>query len=344
MCGLQLKTLGLAVIKQWSAAGRNVLASTVAGALAWLIAQTVFGHPHPVFAAIVAIVCLAPGLPSHARQALGLLIGVGIGIAIGELALVFPDDIPLLRGTAGVFVAMMFASSFGLGPVVPIQAGVSTILVLVLGPQTAGYVRMIDSAVGIVVALIVSQFLLTPDPVDVVEKAARTLLQELSSGFSQCDAAIATADRKIAKAAMEKISAAHDSVVALNSSISWARHAASWSLRGRFVASEVSEVASRYDGRAIRLYASTLLFSEALIEAIRESEAPPCLRERVHEVAELYRDIAAGKAPEQGTRPSSISIAPVPQNWQSCITPLQALEGALRAFAPSADRRAQSNW
>jgi len=66
--------------------------------LVWFFAQTVFGHPHPIFAAIIAIVCLAPGLPSHNKQALGLLVGVGIGIAVGEFALEFPNNMSLLRG------------------------------------------------------------------------------------------------------------------------------------------------------------------------------------------------------------------------------------------------------
>jgi uncharacterized membrane protein YgaE (UPF0421/DUF939 family) len=48
----------------------------------------------------------------------------------------------------GLFVSMTAASSFGLGPVVPIQAGVSVLLVLTLGPETAGYTRMLDVLIG----------------------------------------------------------------------------------------------------------------------------------------------------------------------------------------------------
>ena len=48
----------------------------------------------------------------------------------------------LLTMIVTVFLAMMTPSSFEIGAVVPIQAGVSVLLVLTLGPQTAGYVRM----------------------------------------------------------------------------------------------------------------------------------------------------------------------------------------------------------
>jgi hypothetical protein len=192
---------------------------------------------------------------------------------------------------------------------------------------------MLDSAVGVVVALFVSQILLTPNPVEVVEKAARRMLRELSSGFSLCDAALAKADWKIAQAAMKKISGAHDNVAAFDASIGWARHAACWSLRGRLVASEVNDVVARYSHRAARPYGSTLLFSETLADALGKGETPPpWLRGRVQWVAELYGAIAAGKAPAQEPPFAAISVGPALQGWQSCITHLLATEAALRAF------------
>jgi uncharacterized membrane protein YgaE (UPF0421/DUF939 family) len=59
----------------------------------------------------------------------------------------------------GLFVSMMAASSFGLGRVVPIQAGVSVLLVLTLGPETAGYTRMIDVLIGDAVSAVFGRFL-----------------------------------------------------------------------------------------------------------------------------------------------------------------------------------------
>src|SRR3954454_17206931 len=73
------------------------------------------------------------------------------------LALLLPH--PVLRMLFGLFVSMMAASSFGLGPVVPIQAGVSVLLVLTLGPETAGYIRMIDVLIGAAVGAVCGRFL-----------------------------------------------------------------------------------------------------------------------------------------------------------------------------------------
>jgi hypothetical protein len=86
------------ILERWSEAWREVLASALAAALSWFLAQRLFGHQQPIFAAITAIVCLAPGLPSHTKQTVGLLLGVATGILVGELSLVLLDDIPLLRG------------------------------------------------------------------------------------------------------------------------------------------------------------------------------------------------------------------------------------------------------
>ncbi|WP_181257451.1 FUSC family protein [Pseudaminobacter soli (ex Li et al. 2025)] len=333
--GRAMKELVRVVIERWSNAWRDVLASSVAGAIAWVIAQKLFGHPYPIFAAIVALICLAPGLPSHARQAMGLLVGVGTGIPIGELALTLGGDLPVLSGSVATFIAMMFASSFGLGPVVPIQAGVSVILVLVMGPMTAGYVRLLDSCVGIVVALLFSQLLVTPDPVGMVKQAAAKLLRELAAAFSASADALERADTAAAQAAMDKFSAAHDSLNALASSLDWACRAARWSLRGRFSAAEIRELAARYDRRSIRIYASGLLFGEALANALRknESPAPPRLKERVREAARLCEALSSGKVPESLVPPVDIPLENLPQSWRICVDRLAAAEDALRAFA-----------
>lgn len=124
-----------------------------------MIAQNVFDHPNPMFAAVIALVSLAPGIPSYRKQAWGLVLGVATGIAVSGLAMALPH--PILRVVFGLFVSMVAASSSGLGPVVPIQAGVSLLLVLTLGPETAGYTRMIDVLIGAAVGVVFGRILAT---------------------------------------------------------------------------------------------------------------------------------------------------------------------------------------
>ncbi|MBJ2151606.1 FUSC family protein [Paracoccus sp. IB05] len=135
------------------AAGRDAPAAATAGAIAWLLASWLFGHTHPVFAMVTAIVCLAPGLPNHGRQATGIILGVTIGILVGEAALQLPvsgiggPTMSLLRMIVAILLSMMVGASFGLPAVVPIQAGVSAVLVLAMGADSAGWhARMTGTA------------------------------------------------------------------------------------------------------------------------------------------------------------------------------------------------------
>ncbi|MCD9007997.1 FUSC family protein [Luteimonas sp. XNQY3] len=97
------------VISRWRLAWRDTLACAVAAMLAWLLAQQVFGHPRPLFAAITAVICLAPGLPSHGRQSVGVVLGVATGIAIGELALLLPGELLVLRIGLVAFASVIIA-------------------------------------------------------------------------------------------------------------------------------------------------------------------------------------------------------------------------------------------
>lgn len=320
-------------------AWRDAAASAVAAGIAWILAVWLLDHQHPVFAAVTAIVCLSPGLPSHGRQAVGLMLGVATGIVVGELALLLPEGLlvpeglSLLRLALATFFSMLLAASFGMAPVVPIQAGVSAVLVLALGPESAGLTRMEDVAVGVAVGLAFSQVLLTPDPVRQIDLAADDLLLRLAKAF--LDAAGALRDRDVRKAegALRSFSAAHDSLIALGGGIDAARYAARWSVRGRLAARAVAETASRYDRRAIRLYASALLFGEALANALRKGAepVPEGLVETILEVAgRCSRLASAGPAPKgvagmDGDRS-------VPADWHSTLVHLHAVSEVLASL------------
>lgn len=290
-----------------------------------------------MFAAITAIVCLAPGLPSHRQQALGVLLGVGTGIIIGELALEGTEGSLLPRMSIATFFAIIIATSFGFPPVVPIQAGVSAALVLALGPSTAGQVRMLDVAIGAGIGLLFSQVLITPDPVRTIEDAVRGLFRKFASGFAECSLAVTEADAKQAVTALDSLSKAHDDLIVLRNEIQTARRMARWTLRGRFVARKIRERAARYDRQTIRLYAAALLFVDALAEALRKNEAPPphALAGRIAQIeracAHLAESSGRGDYPAQFTEVTDIT-EPLAPSWRLCVTHLYAVEGALRAL------------
>ncbi|MFT4078643.1 FUSC family protein [Rhodomicrobium sp.] len=330
------QTLSARARENW----RDAFASAAAACIAWVVSFRLFGHTTPLFAAITAIICLAPALPSRGQQAVGLLIGVATGIVIGELALLLPPMEPLLRMGLATFVALLIASLLGLAPVVPIQAGISTVLLLSFGAEKAGIARMQDVVVGASVGLMFSQVLMTPNPVRLIDVAAKSLLQRLSKGFAQADAAISDRDRAKAEAATTLFTEAQSSLINLNSGINRARSLVRWTLRGRFVALQVREMAALYDRRAIRLYASALLFAESLEEALRTSSAPPPdgLRDRVAHVARLAAALAKDlDAARNDTFEASLPVA-VPHGWEPCLDNLHAAEAALAALIAIRDR------
>lgn len=326
------------VRERWSLSFRDAFASAIAASLAWILSAHFFSHAHPVFAAISAIVCLAPGLPSHGKQAVGLIVGVATGILIGEMVLFLPDAFPLVKVSLATLLAVLAASSYGLSPIVPIQAGVSAVMILIVGPANAGGTRMIDVAVGACVGLFFSQVLMTPNPVSMIDDAAKSLLQKLTGGFKSCIATIDNRDPHKSQSALQQFSKAHDSLVALDTGIASARYAVRWSLRGRFAATAVSDIANRYDRRAIRLYASALLFGEAFANACAKEYAamPDGLHARLTLIANLCEGVANGS----GTASMDFTPTPFPAGsltpaWTDCIELLDNVEAALAAFQSS---------
>jgi uncharacterized membrane protein YgaE (UPF0421/DUF939 family) len=128
-----------------------------------VLAERLLSHPQPIFVPISAIVCLSTGLPSHTKQTMGLLLDVATGIVIGELTLTLPDTIPPLKIALAAVFAMIAAASYGQLAVVPIQPGVSAILVVALGSATTGSVRMAEVAIGATVGFFISQVLPAPE-------------------------------------------------------------------------------------------------------------------------------------------------------------------------------------
>lgn len=335
----------LAIVDRLRQTWRDAAASAVAAVLAWVAAQYLFGHPQPIFAAVSAVVCLSPGLPSHGRQAVGLLLGVAIGIGVGELALFLPDGIPLLRLGLAAFFAIAIAAVFGFPAVVPIQSGVSAILVLALGPEAAGPARMLDVAAGTVIGLFFSQVLLTPDPLQMIDAAAGKLFRELASGFRKSAEALNRKSQKKAEDVLQILSEAHDNVVDLTSGIAAARSAARWSVRGRIVAQQVGQIAARYDRQAIRLYASTLLFAEAMGTALGEDGGiPQGLQDRMLAIAARCDLLASGDGGLAGA--SHLLNAPATDRndglsatWNICMENLRLVELAVDDFQVGARPR-----
>ncbi len=310
----------------------DAAAATAAAALAWLLARALLGHPQPVFASVAAIICLAPGLPNHGRQAVGLTLGVATGIAIGQAALLVPELAPAARLSVATFVAIMIASTYGLLPVVAIQAGVSALLVLALGADSAGWVRMLDVVCGAAVGLLFSQVLFTPHPVRLLIDGERALLVALAEAFRGAQDALAAGDANKAQAALRRFSDAHIHVAALAGGIDTARSAATWSLRGRLVRRDLRVIADQFGRRSTRAYAAALLFGSALAAAIqRASDDPPAGLAPGIATAIRLCDLDKPSPPAQ----PALTLDGQSDDWRRCSARLDETMSAIRELRAS---------
>ena len=326
-----------AVLGRWRSAWREALAAAAAAGLAWWLARELLGHPHPTFAAVTAIICLAPGLPSHGRQAVHILLGVITGILIGEASLLLlPNMAPELRIAGTAFLAIMAALCFGSAPVIAIQASVSAVLVIALGPAMAGTIRLEDVLLGTAVGLTFSQVLMTPDPRAALDAAARRVWWPLGLGFGDAADAVARRDVARMRLALRHFLAARDELAALRVAVAAARSSARWTLRGRLRRSDVLRLAARHDDHAPRLVTAALRLGKALEAALAQADAPPWLPDRLRDIAARCLALAddapvAPRNAEPGGEPQPSS--PV---WLDGIIHLETVEEALTALLPAA--------
>ncbi len=276
MMTIDFKLKFIQAMNQVKSSWKDALCAGLASGLAWFVAVHFLDHEHPIYAAMTALICLAPGVPSHGRQAIYVLIGVLTGVAVGELTLLLPPMPTEVRIAIVGFAGMTIASAYSIVPAIIIQAGISAVMVFALGADVAGWTRAIDVAVGTSIGLIFSQILFTPDPLKTLHLAVERFFKEVALNFTLAADALERNDVSDAIKAMKSCSRTHSALIGLIGAIDVARSNARWTLRGRLSSREVVSLSARYDQSGIRLYASALLFCEAMVNAIRKGrEAPP---------------------------------------------------------------------
>jgi uncharacterized membrane protein YgaE (UPF0421/DUF939 family) len=160
-----------------------ILQLCVACTAAWLVASFLLDHPQPFFAPIAAVLALAGGAGQRRRAVIELVVGVAIGVAIGELLLSV-----IGRGTWQLLVVVLLAAVAavvsGLGRMALLQAVNSAVLISVIVPTAGGtggpaVNRFLDALVGGVVGLVVVA-LVPSNPLGRVERDVTSLLSQLA--------------------------------------------------------------------------------------------------------------------------------------------------------------------
>jgi uncharacterized membrane protein YgaE (UPF0421/DUF939 family) len=271
-------------------AWRPIVQAGVAAGVAWLIATDVFGHRQPFFAPVSAIIILGLTITQRGRRAVEVAVGVALGIAVGDL-LVLEIGVGAAQLALVVMLAISAALFFGSGQMMANQAAVSAALVATIQPPTSGitFARFLDALAGGATALIVSALVLPDNPVRIVRRAARPLLNELAATLDDVAEAILARDRGLADAALQRARAIDELSGRFEEAVRVSLQTARFAPPRRRFRSEIEEYAET--ARRLDLAVRNIrVLARGTIRAVRLGEnMPPGTAEAVRELAATAR-------------------------------------------------------
>jgi len=196
---LDLETLG------------RIAQSAAAAGIAWELALQIPNHGRPFFAPIAAVIGLAADRGRRGRQAIDMILGVGLGILIGAavVALAGVGAWQLVIGTA---VALVVPTALGTRPIIRTQSAASAILIVALHvPGTnVAWQRLIDALIGGGIAIVLARFLFPVDPLELVRREAVALRRQLADLLDALARALDAGDREAAERTVARLDAIDD--------------------------------------------------------------------------------------------------------------------------------------
>jgi len=176
----------------------------LAAGIAWFVAADLVGHARPFFAPIAAVISLGVSLGSRLRRAGELVVGVSLGVLVGDLLISW-------IGTGVWQIALVVALAVAVavfadgGTLIVAQAGASAVLVATLLPpgDTGGIDRCVDALIGGTVGVLVVA-LLPSHPLGPVQRQARQALDELAGVLFDIAGALRSREEAAAGAALSR--------------------------------------------------------------------------------------------------------------------------------------------
>jgi uncharacterized membrane protein YgaE (UPF0421/DUF939 family) len=285
-------------------AWRSILQAAVAAGVAWLIATEVFGHDQPFFAPVAAIITLGLTFAERGRRAVEVAIGVAVGIAVGDL-LVLAIGVGPAQLSLVVMLATALAIFLGSGQMLATQTAVSAALVATLQPPTDGitFARFLDALAGGTVALIVNGLVLPADPLAMVRRAARPVLDELAATLDDVAVAILERDGERAERSLERARGIDELSGRFGEAVAVGRETMLYAPSRRRLRSRVEDYAEAAAGIDLAVR-NVRVLARGAIRAVRLDEnVPPDIADAVRALAEAVRAFAdALEHPEHADR------------------------------------------
>ncbi len=170
---------------------------------AWWVAVGPLGHTTPFFAPVTAIICLGLSYGQRLRRVGEVMIGVAVGVFIGDVFVHF-------FGSGGwqivlvVVIAMSVAALLGAGMLLTTQAGVQSVIVTTLiADPGQGFTRWLDAVVGGSIALLFT--LVAPAaPLRRPRQQAALVVGEISAILTDTVRALREGDSDLASATLAR--------------------------------------------------------------------------------------------------------------------------------------------
>ncbi|MGN9777723.1 FUSC family protein [Micromonospora sp. H33] len=178
----------------------------LAAAIAWLIAHEVLGTEEPTFAPAAAVAVIAASLGNRAWRTVELILGVGLGIAAGDLLIALLGTGPWQTGLI-VFLAVTGAAAVRGTGLLMTQAGATAVLVATLTPGNPDLElpRTINALIGSLVGLVVMLVLAPLNPLRTVRRVADTALDLFAHQMTVCAKSLTDRDARLAEAVLDQM-------------------------------------------------------------------------------------------------------------------------------------------
>ena len=294
-------------------AWRTVVQSGLAAGLAYLVATDVIGHERPFFAPVAAIITMGVTISERGRRALEVVIGVAVGIAVGDL-LVLAIGVGPAQLALVVMLTVAVALLLGRGPMLINQAAVSAALIATLQPPAHGitFARFIDALVGGAVALLVNAVILPSRPDVLVRRAAWPVLDELAATLEDVARALERRDGDAADRALRRARALDVPLHRLGEAIDAGRETTRFSPPRRGSRDYVETWAAAADQLDLAVRNVRVLARGAIRAIDLQDNVPPDVAAALRDLATAVRhfdDVVGGGADVERVRAPALRAA-----------------------------------
>ena len=181
----------------------QVVKTSVAAIIAWLICTVTLGQPLPIFAAIAALLVVQPSVNQSLAKGIERSVGVIFGVVLAYAAgILFGHSSWIVLGI--IVVSLLLAWALRLSPGSANQIPISAMLVIAIGTNTPGYAfnRVTETVIGAVVGLAVNAVIVPPVLVTPAHDSVMRLAEKVASTLSSFATALRTPQTGVQLAAI----------------------------------------------------------------------------------------------------------------------------------------------